>query len=82
MFGTFVGGYYIIYNSNLFKTQTCSICLEDIIIDPKNKINVKLSCSHVFHIECMRLWTISENANNLKCPMCRSEIVSRIRHRF
>ena len=56
--------------------------LEDITIKPYNKTNVKLNCGHIFHIECMRLWTISENPNSLKCPMCRGEIISRISYRF
>ena len=82
IFSTFVGVYYVIYNTNFFKKKSCAICLEDITIEPYNKTNVKLNCGHVFHIECMRLWTISKNPNSLKCPMCRGEIISRISYRF
>jgi hypothetical protein len=50
-------------NSNI-----CSICLETLNND--NDIN-KLSCSHTYHNECIKLWY----EKNKTCPLCRSKII-------
>jgi hypothetical protein len=43
----------------------CSICLEDFKLNPQTI----LSCSHVFHLNCL---TSFEKHNKLKaCPICR-----------
>mmetsp|Transcript_51894 Transcript_51894/g.121407 ORF Transcript_51894/g.121407 Transcript_51894/m.121407 type:complete len:455 (-) Transcript_51894:4-1368(-) len=45
----------------------CSICLEDFKMRPQ----VILSCSHVFHAECMR--SFERFAGSRRCPICRQE---------
>ena len=43
----------------------CSICLEE------NDCNLgRLNCGHVFHKDCIKLWT----ANNDDCPNCRENV--------
>ena len=41
----------------------CSIWLED-------KTNVKLSCGHHFHEECILKWF----AHSVSCPLCRNDV--------
>ena len=50
----------------------CSICLEDVSTDD----GVKLSCSHVFHRQCIDRWLQSPSAQNC-CPNCRASLNER-----
>merc|ERR1712098_993870 len=51
-----------------FNQESCSICLETLIKDPKElKQMVKLSCEHVYHTKCIKNW-MKENQN---CPICK-----------
>jgi hypothetical protein len=45
----------------------CLVCREGFIADCKGK---KLPCSHIFHLECLRLWLQHQQT----CPLCRAEI--------
>eukprot|EP00347_Sterkiella_histriomuscorum_P024413 403331202 len=44
--------------------NTCIICLEEI------KKAKKLSCGHIFHLNCLRRWL----EQNVQCPTCRCKI--------
>ena len=50
--------------------QTCSICLEELIISTNT---TRLRCTHVFHTECIRGW-VRVAAEWPRCPMCRQVI--------
>lgn len=45
----------------------CSICLESYV---KDDDLAELPCKHVFHDECISLWT----SNNVKCPLCNFDL--------
>lgn len=45
----------------------CSICLEQFIVN--DKVN-KLTCSHIFHKNCLDNWIHNNN-----CPLCRKNII-------
>ena len=48
---------------------SCAICLED-LTNPN--VNVRLSCNHIFHKECMR--NVCNSSSRCKCPLCRKEL--------
>ncbi|KAL4443990.1 hypothetical protein ABPG75_011727 [Micractinium tetrahymenae] len=48
--------------------HTCIICREEMNSTGRNK---KLSCSHVFHLHCLRSWL--ERQQN--CPICRRSVM-------
>lgn len=61
-------------SSDAERDNTCSICYEDVTIEPlggngsqHSKTNCK-SCKNVFHTDCIRIWT----NRNPTCPMCRT----------
>lgn len=45
----------------------CSICLEPYV---KGDDIVELTCKHIFHDECISVWT----SNNVKCPLCNFDL--------
>lgn len=47
--------------------DVCAICLEN--LQPEDDIRA-LSCKHVFHDECIRLWFTSRKAS---CPLCKHD---------
>ncbi|SBT45492.1 ERAD-associated E3 ubiquitin-protein ligase HRD1, putative [Plasmodium ovale wallikeri] len=49
----------------LKEVGTCIICRDDLKEGSK-----KLSCSHIFHVECLKSWFIQQQT----CPICRTEI--------
>ncbi|CAA9990386.1 ERAD-associated E3 ubiquitin-protein ligase HRD1, putative [Plasmodium knowlesi strain H] len=49
----------------LREVGTCIICRDDLKEGSK-----KLSCSHIFHVECLKSWFIQQQT----CPICRTEI--------
>jgi len=51
----------------------CSICTDPITAETGE---VKLACSHVFHLGCIIKWTTRGSSN---CPMCRKELVDKER---
>ena len=55
--------------SNLEKAQ-CAICLENL---NKQENILKLECSHIYHVNCLKDWYIK--SKNKDCPMCRESIV-------
>jgi hypothetical protein len=52
-------------NKNRYKT--CSICIEDYEQDDTIR---QLSCSHIFHKNCIDPWLLKES---YKCPLCRND---------
>ncbi|SBT72287.1 ERAD-associated E3 ubiquitin-protein ligase HRD1, putative [Plasmodium malariae] len=44
---------------------TCIICRDDLKQGSK-----KLTCSHIFHVDCLKSWFIQQQT----CPICRTEI--------
>lgn len=42
----------------------CLVCREGFGADSKGK---KLPCSHIFHLDCLRMWLQHQQA----CPLCR-----------
>jgi hypothetical protein len=51
----------------------CSICTDPITGETGE---VKLACSHVFHLGCIVKWTTRGSSN---CPMCRTELADKER---
>lgn len=49
------------YDVNQEFEHTCSICLDDILIDV-----IKTKCNHYFHKECLKEWDLNNG-----CPNCR-----------
>lgn len=47
----------------------CCICLEDMKL---NDYIGQLNCNHVFHINCIKEWVLSNN--DKRCPLCRESI--------
>jgi hypothetical protein len=56
---------------NPIKENICAICLDE---EEINEEWCKLSCSHNYHKNCIRVWILTKT----NCPECRSEI--RISH--
>jgi hypothetical protein len=52
-------------NKNRYKA--CSICIDDY---EQNDTIRQLSCSHVFHKDCIDPWLLKES---YKCPLCRDD---------
>ncbi len=50
--------------------EDCSICLS--LFDDKC---VELSCSHNFHLDCIKKYIQANQGQDIKCPLCRSDIV-------
>ena len=48
--------------------KACSICLDEF---EQNSTIRKITCGHLFHVECIDKWLTE---NSYKCPVCRSEI--------
>ena len=67
----FICNYYI-YNIN----KHCSICLDDCKANYKDPNCVLLKCKHTFHIDCIKKWILSGQPNNIRCPVCRSELLN------
>lgn len=54
--------------SDRSEIDVCSICLENMEINPKCVI---LKCKHYFHKDCIDFW-LEEKTN---CPMCKTELM-------
>jgi len=52
----------------LLFAEECVICLD--LYEKKDKIT-KLECEHIFHHECIVIWT----KNNNSCPLCRIQLL-------
>jgi len=48
--------------------KSCSICMDD--FEPQSILR-KISCSHLFHKNCLDKWLTE---NSYKCPICRSSV--------
>jgi hypothetical protein len=46
----------------------CSLCLEEYI---ENENITKLHCTHLYHLDCIKVWVIRSNC----CPLCRKRVV-------
>jgi hypothetical protein len=53
----------IVYNSE--GIEFCVVCQDDIFLD----VVRKLSCKHVFHINCIEKWFVTHNI----CPTCKRQ---------
>jgi len=60
------------YNVNITRFidnfTDCSICLERLVSQNRQKPLIILSCSHSFHKNCIEEWFV----NSKKCPLCRN----------
>jgi len=52
--------------------ETCGICLEHL---NKSDNIPGLPCNHEFHKDCLIEWCKSQNNRDVKCPLCRGNIV-------
>ena len=73
----FICNYYL-YNIN----KHCSVCLDDCKANYKDPNCVLLKCKHTFHIDCIKRWILSGQTNNIRCPMCRSELLNNENKKF
>ncbi|KAG7552872.1 Zinc finger RING-type [Arabidopsis thaliana x Arabidopsis arenosa] len=48
------------------ETESCSICLKSLV--SRSKALTRMSCSHVFHNDCLVEWLYRKNT----CPICRT----------
>merc|ERR1740117_2242596 len=53
------------------KSHTCSICLSGMA--PEAKVR-GLACGHVFHLECVAKWFLTDATYDLTCPLCRNPL--------
>ena len=62
---------YLISNERR-ETQTCTICLEDILNENTTSY---LPCCHGFHQQCFQIYANHKNQTkkNISCPNCREE---------
>jgi len=57
--------------------DTCSICKDDYINEdnitflPCSELNKEVNMNHHFHTDCIKDWTIQQNAS---CPICRTQL--------
>ncbi|KAA8528214.1 hypothetical protein F0562_035535 [Nyssa sinensis] len=56
------------------RDSQCCVCLGE--FEMKEELHQVPSCKHVFHIDCICHWLCSHST----CPLCRSSIVTTIRH--
>jgi hypothetical protein len=54
---------------NEHQQEECSLCFEELTCCQSKEI-VQTTCAHVYHLECLREWTIK----NASCPICRRDI--------
>ncbi|XP_068666642.1 probable E3 ubiquitin-protein ligase RHA4A [Aristolochia californica] len=47
----------------------CSVCLGD--FELKEQLHQLLHCKHIFHVDCIRHWLVT----NATCPLCRASII-------
>ena len=68
---------YLIFSYYLYNINTnCSICLEDCKANHQDPNCVLLKCKHTFHIDCIKNWILSGQPNNIRCPLCREELLN------
>ena len=61
-----------IVDENFEVSDECSVCLLQFV---NSEVVMKPStCKHCAHENCMMQWIESRNANNRKCPLCRTQI--------
>ena len=53
-------------------SDECSVCLSN--LSDSGVVMKSSACQHCFHDNCMMQWIESQNANNRKCPCCRTKI--------
>jgi len=61
-----------IVDENFEVSDKCSVCLLD--FSNSDAVMKPSTCKHCYHENCMMQWINSENANNRKCPLCRTQI--------
>lgn len=54
--------------------EDCLVCLSG--LEAGDRVR-RLACGHVFHCDCLDGWL---DEMNLRCPLCRSSLVSSLQH--
>ena len=52
--------------------DVCSICISE--INHRDRIGV-ISCEHMFHVDCLKVWLKRKNV----CPLCMCQVVTETR---
>jgi hypothetical protein len=61
--------WFIITEAEVRAEAVCSICTQEFILNEEVAI---LSCRHMFHPDCIRLWMNRQRS----CPFCRHDLSS------
>ena len=68
--------------TEITNTQTCPICLDDLITNPPEQIT-QLPChsQHIFHANCINLWKATQLAaqGHATCPYCKKSYARTIK---
>jgi hypothetical protein len=51
----------------------CPVCLNPLT----NGFTARLSCDHLLCTRCVETWASGGQANNLSCPICRTQFATR-----
>jgi hypothetical protein len=62
----------VILNEIFEISDECSVCLSN--FSESEMVMKPLTCQHCAHENCMMQWIKSDNKNNRKCPLCRTQI--------
>jgi hypothetical protein len=55
------------------ETNSCSICLDTISEDCAASL---IPCGHIFHVDCIKMWTDSKKSKKGVCPNCRASFLN------
>lgn len=60
--------------------KECPICIVPLARSGRSKRLAWLSCSHVFHLDCIKAFEMFQDSQGMKrtCPVCRAEEYSRL----
>lgn len=65
----------VVYSTNIneFEQTECPICLESFL---NEEVLAKLSCKHLFHVNCFHDWVQAVNIQqHVKCPVCNRVLI-------
>jgi len=60
-------------DKNENEEDVCPICLEEFNVGETVMFSRSMSCTHVFHKECLMAWLMEQREN--ECPSCRAALV-------
>jgi len=60
-------------DENEHEEDVCPICLEEFNVGETVMFSRSMSCTHVFHKECLMAWLMEQREN--ECPSCRAALV-------